>query len=50
MNLYLITLSILAIIGIIALYIVVISFFKKEKKNLTTLNLPLDNKDKWWYN
>lgn len=50
MDLYLITLSVLAIIGIITLYIVVSSFFKKEKKNLTTLNLPLDNKSKWWYN
>lgn len=50
MDLYLITLSVLAVIGIITLYIVVSSFFKKEKKNFTTLNLPLDNKGKWWYN
>ena len=45
-----VTLSILAIIGIITVYQVIKAWYSKEKKTFTTLNLPLDNKGKWWYN
>jgi hypothetical protein len=45
-----ITLSILLGLMVYCVYFVLRAYFSKEKKNFTTLNLPLDNKGKWWYN
>ena len=49
MNTY-VTLSILFICGVSFLIWLLKSFFNHEKNSFTTLNKPLDNKNKWWYN
>ena len=45
-----VTLSILAIIGICMAYQIIRAWYSKEKKYFSTLNQPLKNKGKWWYN
>jgi len=45
-----ITLISLLICGIWAVVWLVIKYYKKEEKNFHSYDLPLDNKDKWWYN
>jgi hypothetical protein len=45
-----VTLSCLLTIALVCAIYVVVSFYKKEKKNFHTYDFPLDNKNKWWYN
>lgn len=45
-----ITLSILLISAIVFIVWLLKNYFKREKKNFHSYDLPLDNKNKWWYN
>ena len=45
-----ITLSILLISSICFIVWLLKNYFKREKKNFHSYDLPLDNKNKWWYN
>ena len=45
-----ITLTILLISSFVFMVWLLVNYFKHEKKFFTTLNLPLDNKGKEWYN
>lgn len=49
MNTY-ITLILLSILMVKILVFLLKAMIKKDKKSFSTLNLPLDNKGKWWYN
>jgi len=45
-----VTLSCLLISGIVFVGWLIKQHFSHEKNFFDTLNKPLDNKDKWWYN
>lgn len=45
-----VTLTILLILCVWAIIKVYSSLADHDKDSYTTLNLPLDNKGKWWYN
>lgn len=45
-----ITLSILLILCVWAIIKIFTALWERDKDCYTTLNLPLDNKNKWWYN
>ena len=45
-----VTLTILLIVAVIAVFSLLNVYFKHEKKNFHSYDFPLDNKDKWWYN
>ena len=46
-----ITLTILSVGMVWLVYWILKNFYEHDyKKNYTTLNKPLDNKGKWWYN
>ena len=49
-NGYLLTLITLTVGAVWFLNWLVHQMYDHDKKNNTTLNKPLDNKGKWWYN
>ena len=45
-----VTLSSLLIVAAVGVISLLKTYFKHETKNFHTYDLPLKNKNKWWYN